>query len=423
MAVAIPTGLIPVSSETSSTENGRAPAPTPRRARESLRERIARHLAGTSPASNYEAMCQAIATDFSGRPPCEACGGAGYRELSRNVTEQLDDRLENQLAELELKQKALAEANDDASRCRRGDPEVDERLREDARRDADKLAGEIIRLHESMEDDRKKRKRRARCRTCQGSGKGPLTKDGDAGRPDSMFSTVTCRTCRGLDARKHGLLPNRHYGSSSGELRMRGPRIIPDPEASGVYTVRPHPRDDAAAELHDTCPTCRGDDGQGTGYVVPITVRPVAKTAPPADEIPEEVHEHFPESDFDDPVFDPHDADDFLELTRRDDPHLAAAIAAYLGASGDAWAKNPWGRRFALWPLTDAGRTLASESRQEAKGTGYPRLLALCSKERGNEVTAAAGSPRRRVLLARADNEARLLERRVERALSEAGAA
>lgn len=385
---------------------------------ESLRERIARHLAGTAPASNYEAMCEAIAHDAAGRPACEHCGGHGHRLLPRHVREEYDEREEHRLEDAHLREQLVTEPA-----RQHGDDEGEQRKRDLASvyDNIEKLG----RVRENRDRDQRARNRRTICRACRGSGVGPRAKDFTPGRPDSMFSTVTCPTCCGRDARQHPLFPTSHRGSSTGELRLRGPRRLRDPnDPEGVYTVESDPKDDRAAELGDQCPTCRGDDGMGQAFVVPITVRPGVKGSSNIEDPHgvDDLPDNFPKNDYPDPIHDPHEPEGFLETVAADDPLLAAAIAAYVGPQGDRWATHTWERRFALFPFTDDGRLLATEARARSqRGAAYERLLDLCQQEREAETGAelAKGSPRRRSLIARADDAARRLERRVERALRE----
>jgi hypothetical protein len=85
-----------------------------------------------------------------------------------------------------------------------------------------------------------------------------------------------------------------------------------------------------------------------------------------------------------------------------------------VGPEGDTYSGHTWGRRFALWPLTEAGRRLADESRgTSTKRAPYERLLELCAVEHAEAVQADRVDPRRSSLVRRADADARALERRV----------
>lgn len=376
--------------------------------RERFRDRIARYLAGPTTPSNYEAMCDLMQRDPNAPPDCEVCGGEGKRKIARHIIDELDDRLENQLVELEHLERLHASHVADARRPRAAGDELEERLRQEAVKDADLVAGKLVSLRESMRKDKEARDLKQYCKPCRGTGKGPRTHDLDPGRPDSMFSTVMCPACRGYDARQHPLLQHRHHGTSSGERRIHGPRrveILENGTPEGALVVlESDPRDDDAAEFEDRCGECGGD-----AYLVPINARPALKTSGRIEEpdgipdLPDTPESHYAQPEPDDTTT----PEGFLGATRKDDPELAAAIAAYLGAHGDEWSDHAWGRRFALWPLGKPGRSLAGNA------VSYDDTLAACARMRLAETYTRGTAD----LIKAASRFAFQLELRVERAL------
>ena len=248
--------------------------------------------------------------------------------------------------------------------------------------------------HTERDREQKAMTHASKCRRCKGTGY-LSQRPGEFG--DSMdvrFTTVGCYACRGRDRRREPDYPrfmHSHAGSSSGQVRA-------DDEGSAVV------------EQWDTCSVCGGD-----GYVVPITARPTMKT--------QDERTRWSGEGEDDPGF---------ELFVRMHPEAAhkpaaaeaipdvdaLAIVALWGAPGDTWAQHEWGRRFALWPFTEAGGKLADQSSHaSAAPEWYDRRIAAIAHERQAETDAADGSPRRRVLISQADTQARTLEHRVAAAI------
>lgn len=371
-----------------------AHAPTPR---ESLRERIARHLAGDAAPSNYEAMCrELVRRGVDARVTCPDCGGLGAIALPLDYLMQFEADLADDVKAWKLEIAQELDVN------RQG----------------------VLRFN-AEERERKRRallNEQAVCRPCKGLGTLKNAAHAAAvirARPDSMLTTVQCPRCTGCDARNerkdedgerlYPTLLNRHYGS---------------------------------ARTGQDCPDCGGD-----GYVEPITARPASRgsldaqepegveTLPPlpralhgrlhASPPPEDTADQDPE---DEPTTVAPDAPDearrFLADLARRDRELAAAAACYLGQHGDEWSSHAWGRRFALWPLLPAGRQLLDDAAgdETMDAEWFPAQLAALGRLRSEETqaTGTAASHRRRALLTRADDQARRLERRVENALREA---
>jgi hypothetical protein len=349
-----------------------------------FRERLAEHVAGVAPPSNFEAMAEIIFRSGNAGPePCDACKGEGSRRLNSAVIADYEKRVAKKLEECVLLRKALADIPPDQHEGSYEAKRLENRLR-----DTEKNARDL----------RYEFNRRSICRACRGSGFAPRSAGARGGRPDPMFSTIPCESCRGSNASRHG---GRAHGTSCGSIY---------PSDSWFPAV---------------CVKCKG-----ASYLVPITARPTLKTSDVV-ENPKGVDnlpEHFPDTDFDaesdelEPV--EQTPQGFLDGIREHDPMLAAAITCYLGAKGDECGEHFWGRRFALWPLTKHGRQLADESRAESvvKG-GYEHALDLCRIERLAEIQADEGTPRRRALITLADGEARQLEAKVESAIVVAEAA
>jgi hypothetical protein len=245
----------------------------------------------------------------------------------------------------------------------------------------------------TIDGERRRLNRESICPTCRGTCYVRNTGRDDDAPPDNMFTTIPCDRCRGSMKTKEG---TRLRGASCGEI---------------------FPPTDASAEWGDVCPKCLGD-----AYIVKHVARPHTKS--------KEI-ERYAEELEDVPIqlgrgstgaADSPEA--VVAEVEHEDPLVAAAMMALLGPSGDTWAQHQWGRRFALWPFTNAGQQLAQEAKLESSEfDGYARALEAVRTARQAEVEADSGSPRRRALLGLADSQARALEQRVERAIRKAEAA
>jgi hypothetical protein len=251
--------------------------------------------------------------------------------------------------------------------------------------------------HEDIELERRAQLRSSRCNECEGHGYVAQRPDDESDQVDAVATTVMCSRCRGSDdrhARKNEAgsqlypsLMHRHWGTSCGE------------------TIPPN---DATAELGDVCPVCLGD-----AYVVPITARPRMRTADEGTTwvAVEEVDPGFVTWQRLRRIEEP-------EAEAKPDDLVALAIRAWVGEHGDTWAMHHWGRRFALWPLTEAGQRLFEEaSAASAETDWFARRLDVLKRERQAELDVDRPSPRRRNLITLADSEARALERRAREAL------
>lgn len=231
------------------------------------------------------------------------------------------------------------------------------------------------------------------CEDCKGSGKVSRRRRGDhTAAMDSMFTTVACGRCHGCG------------------------------EAA--------PPTDASAERQDVCLGCGGD-----AYIVPVTVRPTGSTneggsggssATDFDAGPLLLAAPDAAQDQDSRLSERRGVASELRAIRAQDPQLAAALESYHGPEGARWVEHRWGRAFTLWQHTPAGKQLAEHvAEQSVRGCGHlvaptERLArARETQERPPEGRTRADHQLQRVLLARADREARDLLRRVLAAVSD----
>lgn len=259
----------------------------------------------------------------------------------------------------------------------------------------------------------KLRQSRVQCARCAGAGCVACMQKGHRWRqaPDSMFNTVRCSRCKGC-----GEVPNE--------------------------------------EVEDACPSCGGEMSH-----VPVTVRetgcskkgkppkrePVKESdsTPAVDRLrprhveqfradtgdgPEDTREAPPEAfiysaEHEEQTRAYGEMSRLMLHIRESDPLAAAALEAYYGEDGDRWAPTRWGRVFALWQFTTAGKQIAIDGqRRSANGHGFElRALDQIASERNAEDCAQTPSIHRRALVGEADKAARLLLTRANRALAEAG--
>lgn len=228
------------------------------------------------------------------------------------------------------------------------------------------------------------------CDKCHGTGKVSAPRGDRSAAMDSMFTTVRCALCRG-----------------------------------GAEVTRPT---DTSAERQDVCLACGGD-----AYIVPVTVRcrgssnqggagggsatdhdgssPLMLPAAPQELTsgPEAIGAERVELAAQ------------IEAMRTRDPQLAAALARYHGPESEPWVEHRWGRAFVVWQDTAPGKQLAElvAERSPAR-SGY--LVAPIERIRGaREAVERPGVARptadhqlMRVLVAKADREAREILRRLK---------
>lgn len=332
------------------------------RGAESLRERIARYLAGDEAESNWSVVIgDAAIAATEEHEPCPACSGNGFVVLTEPRLKEYAQR--------------IAHLGDEAMLARKsGDMETDRRL------------------STKIRDEHWKLNRESVCRTCRGS-RFAAPKESSTTplvEPDPMFTTVSCPRCMGSDRRNHPKLMDKHPGSSCGK----------------------------------GCPDCKRDgDVDGTGYLTPITARPLGKGGSPG---------AYAEELEDVPIY--HRTDDrhhaggtpeaVLSEAMKESPKLAAALIAYVGVHGDAWGKHRRGRRFSIWPFVKAGERLAAEAQTPSiDAVWYVQQIKTIEAECLAEESSAHGDPRRRMLIKRADQEARWIERRIDQLLQKYEAA
>jgi hypothetical protein len=233
------------------------------------------------------------------------------------------------------------------------------------------------------------------CTVCKGVGYTTQRRADRASAMDSMFTTVRCGRCRGC-----------------------GESVSPS---------------DASAEREDRCLACGG-----AAYIVPVSVKergstksgraPRREAAEVGDYIPGELTNSEPDRYVEgriEDLVDQRRAAKGLDQALSAAPDLAPALHSYLGPEGDRWVNHRWGRAFTLWQHTAAGKALAPETAAlSARGSWHlldtTELLALTRDdyELGRLPNTRDGA-RARVLLGRADHEARVLLQRLETALAE----
>jgi hypothetical protein len=190
-------------------------------------------------------------------------------------------------------------------------------------------------------------------------------------------------------------------------------------------------------ELQDYCPRCTDEshlrlEGGGEACYVPVTAKPHARsigggswsgassTDNPLDALPyvsAKYSEIEPEK-----VYEYGRIQRAVRVVREENSVLAAAIETYYGPSADRWKLHPWGKRFALWPLTDGGKKLIRESETAANARFLP-VDVIASERQAEEASritpelASLATQRkracRRALIRQADCEARGLEARM----------
>jgi hypothetical protein len=238
---------------------------------------------------------------------------------------------------------------------------------------------------EHREDVRKGLSYASTCQVCRGGGFTTARRADRASAMDSMWTTVRCGRCRGC----------------------------------GEAT----PPTDTSAERGDVCLNCGGKT-----YIVPVTVRcrkqqGVASGGSATDSyesplfLPTAAPEPASEHDYDD---DRLSVAHELERLRATDPQLAAAVASYHGPESEPWVQHRWGRGFVLWQHTAPAQQLAEDvaERSPARAGYLVAVTKRLAEARLAVERPAAGRPPAhhqlwRVLVARADREARELQRRV----------
>lgn len=300
--------------------------------------------------SNYETMCEGIvAVDLVSRV-CRRCRGSGFRLLTKRERQKYEDRLADIADQL-------------------------------ARTESDEHA---VKLKRAAENAREKLAESSVCDKCSGIGRlempqGHVSVD--------WWVTTRCRRCGG-----------------SGDI---------DSE-----------------ETEDLCDRCAAEDERsesqpwaGPGFTVPFTARPSpgsggggswsgrSATDAPYEAMPAVVVRARDDIEVEVEAVQYGRVLRWVEELREHEPGLAAAVEAFCGDDGAKWAGHPWGRVFALWPLTSAGTALIRDVR------GHQWLLRPCDRiasERIAESKSPDSTGRRRALMRQADSQARALRAEVE---------
>lgn len=179
----------------------------------------------------------------------------------------------------------------------------------------------------------------------------------------------------------------------------------------------------------DTCARCHG-----AGYLIPVTVKETGSSAhgkhPPGSvDVNDDTSIAPVRVDSLDPgsVGDWADDEALIELAqmsrligrlRESDPTSAVVLDLYYGIDGDRYGAHKWGRLFAVWPLTHAGKQIVAETGRASSVRLRP--IERLANERNRSELLTVPDLRLRSLLGRADREARGLLDRAHRALREA---
>lgn len=332
-------------------------------------------LDGSAEPSNYMAMVEHMeeAGDVSKR--CWKCKGDGFI---------VPDKREHDRNEAKIKELTTAQDRIRWERAQLLNDKVSESHETvmSLTRECDELSGKIHSLRFKIQSS-------TVCPECDGIG----CLESHRGRhPVEWFVSTQCYHCRGS-----GSFPEKN-------LEFRNP-----------------------GQLQDLCEIC-GAEGpwsedepwRGQGFTVPITARPTGGHAggyrwsggsatDSAEVVPLATH------DQEQSAVEFGKALRLVSAIKADDAALGAAVEAYCGPDGQKWAGHGYGRVFALWPLTRAGRALIEQAKWEFK-------LPVCERiavERTNEAKSQDPTGKRRALIRQADEQARMMRRAVEAKLSE----
>lgn len=242
---------------------------------------------------------------------------------------------------------------------------------------------------EERERVRRKLSQASDCQSCRGTGKMPARRGDHSAAMDSMWTTVRCEHCRGCS-------------------EVRNPT-------------------DSSAERQDVCLHCGGE-----GYIVPISVRSKGSSnaggsrdsGPTYDTGPLLLATPDPSTEAERRLSERRSVAAELEALEARDPQLAAALASYHGPESAPWVGHRWGRAFVLWQHTTAGKQLAEfVAARSPQRSGY--LVAVTERlaqaresvERPTHGPARGDAVMVRVLVTRADQEARAILRRLQDAV------
>jgi hypothetical protein len=232
-------------------------------------------------------------------------------------------------------------------------------------------------------DLRQRLSKKSECPRCYGTGYVP--EKARVTEPDSVWTTIRCNKCRGHSR-------------------------VPYPRRYTWLTLDVVHRLMDWAEI-DECGECGAN-----GYLVPITVRDTGSSR--KGRMPRGATDTTDDSTVASVATEAFDPADWIgvnpesfERLEDADPVSAAVLGAYHGPDGDRFALHRWGRAFAVWPMTRAGKMLyESEAASSAARSGYlVREIDLLTNARNDEETARLPNHRRRALITAADRQARSL--------------
>lgn len=318
--------------------------------------------------SNFDASVDQLIAERNFTKKCKACKGSGARDPSPAAVARYERKISKQK-----------------------DPAARANLRERMRRDSVCQACTGTGRKEAVR--RKKGVQLALCDDCRGLGCRTCYFDGVVflGIAGKFDTTVCCPRCKG-----------------SGEVFNE--------------------------DLQDVCPLCKGQ-----AWTVPITVRSTGSTkhgaAPEFAAVaperggtsgavliptPAQARRWREENASD------HDEDimDAFGRFAAERPELARVLADYRGTVGNRWGHgHRWGRLFVVWPHTIAGDVLVRDAPERLRRELGARPLELLAAIRHGEERSSTPHIPTRVLLTRADEEARLLLREAQEAFAEVAGA
>jgi hypothetical protein len=333
---------------------------------------VSRYFNGSDTAigSNYGEMAERAALDVRRHSSvkCRACNGEGFLildERERNIWKRRIEEAEKRYLQVKAEiSKALLDG-------RAIDPQ----------KELDAAADRIAAQREGM-------CKASDCKVCATSGYVTARRADMAHAMDEMFTTVRCSRCRATGTARVGYL---QPATTTENAKFQ--------------------------EFGYCCDRCGG-----AAYIIPVTAKEQGSSKGGK---PPKFHRKADPDDFGDgtnvaPSFINEDllaergrTSRVLEAIRRSNPKVYAAMSHYNGPDGDRWGAHRYGRIFALWQDTAAGRQLAELGANRSKG-GHGHLippLDLIATERETEFQNPNQDPRRRALIGQADRQARELHR------------
>lgn len=307
--------------------------------------------------SNFEAMTEAAFRERQFSKPCKVCKGVGARDLGKRRLASYERRLK--AAGSSVERQNIRQKLREESHCRACDGT--------GRREP---------------PDRRNGLQRTWCEDCRGTGE--------------RFGEE-CERCLGLG---HVCLGKSAWWVTCRCPRCKGARVV----VRGGEERR--------------CELCRGK-----GSTIPLTAFPHGSSkngfgpdvgAAPTDSRTAAGKVLDPVAERDVGILEAFDG------LRARDERLARILAIYRGALGNRWGHgHPYGRAFAVWPETDAGKLLMAEAPERLRREHGAHPLELLAVIRDREERARVPNMRARRLLTVVDSEARKLVEEARRALAE----